>query len=597
MRLGWAGKVGVGAAIPVVAGTLVFLLVTLDRVRDVTRADVEESLRNEAVVCAHALRHGGVERQRLATWATTLDEEIGARVTVIDGDGKVLADSRVEEVATMENHNQRPEVVAAREKGSAVRTRYSHTLRRELVYAAARLPQSDLVVRIARDLSGVEEALQRPTRGFLVVALAIVALGCAGALLFARGVARPLRELTTAAERVEGGDLDVRVFPHGGDEVARLGHAFNRMTKELRETLGRSDAEAARLAAILEGMTEGVLAIDHSERISFLNGAARTILGLPAGTSLQGSALYELVREPRILALVQTAAGGTPAEGEIRHEGPPRRLIQVHALPAGRSGVIVVVRDMSRLRRLEQMRSDFVSNVSHELRTPLASIAAAVETLRDPETRTDSEEGPRFLEMIRRNMERLEALLNDILALSRLESRPETLPRSPFDFGAVVRTAGEELESRAAKAGVALRLQVERCRVLGDPSTLRRVADNLLVNAITYTPAGGRIEVTVGPRDGNAVLEVKDTGIGIPAEDLDRIFERFYRVDKARSRSAGGTGLGLAIVKHAVGLHGGTIEVQSALTKGSTFTVRLPLEPEPANAERSDGGQTGGETA
>jgi two-component system phosphate regulon sensor histidine kinase PhoR len=258
-------------------------------------------------------------------------------------------------------------------------------------------------------------------------------------------------------------------------------------------------------------------------------------------------------------------------------------MVQIFAAPVGGEspGVIVVLRDMSRLRRLEQMRSDFVSNVSHELRTPLANISAAVETLRDDESRRDVETGPRFLEIIRRNLTRLEALLNDILALSRMESRPETLPMEPVDFAAVARTSADELRGRARSAGLELAFRGEaRCRVVGDVNTLRRIVDNLLINAITYTPEGGRIEVGIGLQNGSAVLHVSDTGIGIPREDLDRVFERFYRVDKARSRSAGGTGLGLAIVKHAVGLHGGTVKVESELAKGTTITVRIPLAAE-----------------
>jgi signal transduction histidine kinase len=240
------------------------------------------------------------------------------------------------------------------------------------------------------------------------------------------------------------------------------------------------------------------------------------------------------------------------------------------------------------------MRTDFVSNVSHELRTPLASIAAAVETLQDDAARADPVEGPRFVQMIQRNLRRLEALLDDILALSRLESRPETLPREPLDLAGVVRAAGEELLERARQAEIGLTVRAERSRVVGDTATLRRIIDNLLVNAITYTPRGGRVEVTLEPVHGSAVLAVRDTGIGIPEEDLDRIFERFYRVDKARSRSAGGTGLGLAIVKHAVGLHGGSVEVKSKLARGSTFTVRIPLAPEPVpSGVEGAGGEEG----
>jgi two-component system phosphate regulon sensor histidine kinase PhoR len=596
MRLGWAGKAAIVAALPVVAGLAAFLLVTTGRVRDVTRVSLERSLVDEAVVAAHAVARGTWDAGELQAWARRLGPDIGARVTIVDADGTVVADSEVEDVTTLENHGERTEIRGAREGGRAVVARYSRTVDRDLLYAAVRVRGGERVVRLARDLSGVEAELRRPQRTFWLVALGVAAGCVVFAFLAARGLARPLRELTSAAQRVESGDLTARVYPYGRDEVARLGLAFNRMTVQLQETIARAEAEAARLSTVLEGMNEGVVAVDSQERVSFLNGAARSILGIDPSLDLSGKRIYELVREPRILGLVQAAGTGRgAAEAEISHEGPPRRLMQVRAAPVGEgpTGVILVLRDMSRLRRLEQMRTDFVSNVSHELRTPLASIAAAVETLQDDPTRMDAVEGPRFVQMIQRNLRRLEALLDDILALSRLESRPETLPREPLDLASVVKAAGEELAERARQAGIEFAVHAERCGVVGDTATLRRIVDNLLVNAITYTARGGRVHVTLEPRDGWAVLAVRDTGIGIPEEDLDRIFERFYRVDKARSRSAGGTGLGLAIVKHAVGLHGGTVEVKSKLARGSTFTVRIPLQPEPARSGAGSGNAEG----
>jgi two-component system phosphate regulon sensor histidine kinase PhoR len=583
MRFGWAGKVAIGAAVPVVVGLGAFLLIALNHAREVTRETIEEDLLNTVSVLAHALTSPEIEAPRLQERVIRLGREIGERVTVIDGTGVVLADSEAHPPG-MENHGRRPEVVKAKEVGRAVVARFSSTVKRPLVYAAARVPGSDVVVRVARDVSDVEASLRRTTDIFWPVAVVVAALGALGAILFARGMTRPLRDLTDAARKVQAGDLDAKVLPSREDEVGVLGRAFNRMTEQLRETLGRAEAETARLSTILEGMTEGVIAIDAEERISFLNRRARRILGLDAEQPVAGVRLYELVRDPRILGLVQMAASRKEtAEAEIRHDGPPRRMVQVFAAPVGGEspGVIVVLRDMSRLRRLEQMRSDFVSNVSHELRTPLANISAAVETLRDAEVRADAETGPRFLEMIRRNLTRLEALLDDILALSRMESRPETLTKEPVDLAAVTRTSVEELRGRAQAAGLELAVDAERrSRVVGDPDTLRRIVDNLLINAITYTPEGGRIDIAIAPQNGTAVLAVRDTGIGIPREDLDRVFERFYRVDKARSRSAGGTGLGLAIVKHAVGLHGGTIEVESELAKGTRITVRIPLASE-----------------
>ena len=313
------------------------------------------------------------------------------------------------------------------------------------------------------------------------------------------------------------------------------------MTEKLDIALTDARAEAARLGTILGGMSEGVLAVDGDERISFLNRAAREILGLPG--VVEGTRLYELLREPHILGLVQAVSSGDqPVEAEISQEGPPRRLIQVYAARAG-GDVILVLRDVSRMRRLERMRTDFVSNVSHELRTPLATIAASVETLEDESVRTDPDTADRFIGMLRRNVTRLEALLDDILALSRFESRPETLHRAPLDLAALTRASADELKDLAARGNVALTIEAsQRVRVDGDGEALRRVVDNLIVNAITYTPEGGDVAVTLTEERGHAVLTVKDTGIGIAGAEIERIFERFYRIDKGRSRSAGGPG-------------------------------------------------------
>jgi len=580
VRLGWAGQVALVAALPVLVGLGAFVLVTLDRVHEESSERLERDLLAQARTSAAILQGIPPDASLDGINWGHLDKRLDVRLTVIAGDGTVLADTD-SNPADMDNHGSRPEVEKARRDGTAVVRRFSHTVRTELLYAAARVPGTDRVVRLARDVSGIREFQEAQSRTFWLVALAVLVVTLPLAVWFARRVTRPVLDLTRVAERIEAGDLDAHIAPTRNDEIGQLGEAFNRMTARLAEALRDAEAEAIRLSAILEGMTEGVIAIDADERISFLNAAAREILMVADDVPPNGR-LVEIVREPRILGLVQGATSNRePIEAEVSHEGPPRRQIQVYVAPTTSkhgSGVILVLRDLSRLRRLEQMRTDFVSNVSHELRTPLASIAAALETLRDDSVRTDPDDGPRFVRMIGRNIQRLEALLQDILSLSRMESRPETLPREPVDFAAATRASVEELRPRAARAGIELGCGApERAIVLGDQGTLRRVVDNLVVNAITYTPEG-RIDVDLSLQNGHAVLKVADTGIGIPRASLDRVFERFYRVDKARSRSAGGTGLGLAIVKHAVGLHGGTVTVESDVGRGSVFTVRLPLE-------------------
>jgi len=589
MRLGWAAKVALLSTLPILLGLGALVLIELREVRDATSKQLEMEMMGQAQILARLWAHPDGSIQPREGRIQALAEVLGDRLTVIDGNGVVLADSEVGDVGHLENHGSRKEVVEARAKGVSVVRRWSRTVKRELVYAAARVPKSDAVVRIARDLSGFEAEINRPAATFYRTSAVILVLGATIAFVLARALIRPVRELTVAAEAVSHGDLERAVRPTGTDEVAHLGEAFNHMTGRLRETISRAEEEAGWLATILEGMNEGVVAIDDEERVSFLNGAAREILALPADTKVEGRRLYELVRDPRLLGTVQAVrSAGRPVDGEFTQEGPPQRMIQLHAarIGDGRTNTILVLRDMSRLRRLERMRSDFVSNVSHELRTPLASIAAAVETLEDADSRRDEDTGPRFVAMIRRNVARLEALLDDILALSRFESRPETVKRGTIDLITVVRTATDEFQERARAARLELRAEVEgRVPVMGDRLALRRITDNLILNAITYTPAGGHVWVSAREQDGQAELRVRDDGIGIPSSEIDRIFERFYRVDKARSRSAGGTGLGLAIVKHAVGLHGGTIEVKSEPGAGSEFIVRIPrLEEEAARS-------------
>ena len=425
MRIGWVGKVVLAAAGPLLLGSSIFGWIMLQSVRDLERSRIEELLRSEAMVLASVLRDWEMEPAALAARVRRLADDVGIRITIVGDDGRVWADSAHDNVSAMENHGARPEVREAKETGEvALRTRYSETLGRDLLYAAARIGSSGAVVRVARDDRGVQAELARAT-GAVWVLLGSLILFCVGAaVLFARRVARPVEELTRIAQAVEAGDLAARVRPRGKDELSALGHSFNRMTEQLALSLRSARSEAARLTTLLEGMSEGVLAIDADSRVSFLNGRARVLLGLRDAAGVEGRPVLELVRDPRILALARRA----PSEAEIVQDGPPRRILLVHARPVGGAGsdTILVIRDLSHMRRLERMRSDFVSNVSHELRTPLASLAAAVETLEDEDARADPETGARFVAMMGRNVRRLDALLNDILALSRLESRPET---------------------------------------------------------------------------------------------------------------------------------------------------------------------------
>ncbi len=582
--LSWSSKIALGAVVPAAVTALLLFVVA----RSESHRLAGERLREEMLRSARGMT-------RLLDGAGAIDDGLRARirdmaaaagrVTIVDEAGGVLFDTDEAYAGTLHNLDDRPEIVAARERGSGSATRIAGAPGSEHLFVAVRIPRSPLVVRIERETAALDASLALTSNRVGVAAAALAILAAVAAFLPVRRLARPVEDLVHAAR------TGVRVHPRGRDELGQLGEAYNALTERLGEALGAARAEALRLHTLLHGMNEGVIALDASERVYFVNGAARSILDVPVAVPAAGTPLYEIVRDPRVLGVVQAAmAGGRSSSAEVQLEGPPRRTLHVQATPLGPggSGAIIVLRDLSQIRRLERMRSDFVSNVSHELRTPLASIAAAVETLGDAAARCDDDAGPRFLAIIARNVARLDALLSDILALSQLESQPEERPRSPVDLAQVARQGLEDQGPRARAAGVELSLRAEGPVVVdGDPHALRRIVDNLVVNAITYTMQGGAVEVATAVEEGDAVLRVRDTGIGIPASELDRIFERFYRVDKARSRSAGGTGLGLAIVKHAAKLHGGEVEVESKPGQGSTFTVRLPgVRLAPARADR-----------
>lgn len=584
MRTPWSLRVGLLGGALVAFGLAVHWVVRAPDVRRLAEQRLEKDLAAAAVALAQGLGKDGLAAPDLDARVKAAGREAGLRFTVVAEDGKVLADSDVPDLSTLENHANRPEVVEAREKGRAASHRTSTSVWRALWYAAERVPGTRAVARAALAEEESTALFARETRfPWLAGSLAVVAGAIAAALLLAP-TAATLRAVSRALRGIQQGDLSARVPVRGPDLLRGLSSSFNDTAERLQADVDRVRAERGRLSTVLDGMVEGVIAVDGRRHIRFVNGAARALLDLAAGDSVEGRPLALVAREPRLLSLVDAALShGEAGEAEIVRDGAPRRLLQVTAAPVreGGPGAIVLVRDVSTIRRLERMRTDFVANVSHELRTPIAAIAGAAETLKEGAL-SDPEAAPGFVGTIERHAERLKALVDDLLTLSRLESAPETIERVPVDFGNVVRQACDALASRARAAGLDLSVAATDVpRLAGDPEALRRLVDNLVVNALTYTPSGGRVAVSLAVEGGDAVLTVADTGIGIAPENLERVFERFYRVDKARSRSKGGTGLGLAIVKHSAHLHGGDVTVTSRVGAGSTFTVRIPL-PGPA---------------
>lgn len=532
----------------------------------------------------------------LASWASWMSRS-GARVTVIAADGRVLADS-AHDIETMENHANRPEFRQAMAAGAGQSVRHSHTLDRDLVYWAMRFdrpPASPVIIRFATPLARINAALAQVRRNLLEVSFLILVLGIAVSLLFSRRFANRVARLQEFSRRVAGGDFRPLQQERGDDELGDLARILNETAVRLEATIRSLTEERNRSAAILRSMVEGIAVVDARERVTFCNQAFSKIWNVsPAG--IEGKPAIEVIRQTHVLELIRQALSGEETlHGEISLGTAQPRNFSVTVAPI-RSygdvisgpeaqqenetfGAVVVLHEITDLRRLEQVRRDFVANVSHELRTPLTAIQGFAETLLTGALE-DQKNNRHFVEVIRNHAARLSRLTDDLLKLSRIEAGKLDMDFQPVDLEALIGAAIESAHGAASQKQLSLApADVPRNlpRILGDASLLREVMRNLVDNAIQYTPAGGSINVSVARREGFVVITVADTGIGIPQADQVRIFERFYRVDAARSREVGGTGLGLAIAKHIVEAHGGQIWVESTVAEGSQFHFSLPV--------------------
>ncbi|GIX46297.1 MAG: PAS domain-containing sensor histidine kinase [Candidatus Tectimicrobiota bacterium] len=583
------------------AGCAALLLLTLagaswlvgQRLERQLIAEVEQQLHAHAA----ALREVAREALRTAEVATLgqqvrgLSVALGVRLTVLRDDGSVLADS-AGRPAPAELHLERPEIEQARRHGLGKAVRHSHLLGLRMRYVALAIVDDGRLLGYARAALPETQvtAKQAAFRRRLAGAAALAGLGgLALALLLVRRLTRPLTALASTAEAMAAGTYDRAVRVRAQDEVGTLGRAFNRMAQDLRERLTTLTREHTQLLAILDSMVEGVIAVDAEERIVHLNDAAGVILRLSPAEAL-GKPVWEVTRvRPVVEAITATLRHGGKTRREARVMGQGgEQVLSIHAAPWGNgqgnvAGAVVVLHDVTDLRRLETVRRDFVANVSHELKTPVTAIKGFVETLRDSAL-DDRAQAERFLDIIARHAERLHTIIEDLLTLARLEQSPEdaALPRDAHLVAEVLQAAVQDC---AAKA-VARQIRIEvRCdpalRAPLNAPLLEQALVNLLDNAMNASKDGSTVWLEAEPEGGDLVIRVRDQGIGIAPQHLPRIFERFYRVDKARSREHGGTGLGLAIVKHIALAHGGRVSVTSAVGQGSTFCLHLPLAAAP----------------
>jgi two-component system, OmpR family, phosphate regulon sensor histidine kinase PhoR len=549
-----------------------------------TDARIEGTLVAEARLAAELLARGAPATvpglPELDEEADRLAQLIGARVTFIAADGRVLGDSSetLEAVATMENHAQRPEVVQARETGIGRAQRYSATLKIDMLYIAVTVRHPAIAfVRMALPLTDVRQQLQAVVTATLV-ALGFALLG-AGAIawLFSARIGRRVRLIAQVAARYRQGDLTPPRLGFGDDELGTVARALDDSVQEVGRQLAAQARDRARMEAILAGMVEGVIVVDPQARLQLVNDAARQMLKLDDVAI--GRPYVETIRLPAIAELVAAVlVGRTPEALQLSPPRDPSRTIMASAAPAAGTtahGVILVLHDISELRRADQIRRDFVANVSHELRTPLTAIRGYVEALSEEDVNTQDKQ--RFLEIIGRHTQRMERLVKDLLRLARLDAGQETLDVIACD----TRILAETVVSDVARAAEERRQHIEVViapgaeTVRADPAKLHDALRNLVANAITYSPEGSTIRIDVTSAGGRVTFTVSDQGPGIPDEDLTRVFERFYRVDKSRARDPGGTGLGLAIVKHLVELHGGHVRAENRPEGGARFLITL----------------------
>ncbi|GGI44399.1 PAS domain-containing sensor histidine kinase [Paenibacillus marchantiophytorum] len=514
------------------------------------------------------------------------------RLTYVRADGKVLGDSD-QQPEQMDNHLNRPEIADAANHGVGYTTRYSDTLKEKMLYAAIAVKNDRKetigYLRISMSLSQVEKSV-RSLWYFLGIGLLVLFL-IAGLVSYriARGMTRPIERMTKVAQQITNMNYESRVPAYSNDEVGQLGQAINRMSESLQQQMARIQENERRLQGVMENMMSGIMMIDRDERITLLNPSAEYILGF-SSQELLGKRYNEAKQQIDFTKLIQECIETQdPIRDEMIFYYPAERILDIHLSPIAHedeewSGVLIVIHDITAVRRLERMRSEFVANVSHELKTPIAAVKGFAETLLAGAL-NDKETAVSFLQIIFDESERLNRLIGDILELSKIESKRIPMNFSPIYLPEFLDRSCSVLRKEAEKKHIELTLQVDDDMYIeADEDRLRQIVINLLSNGISYTQDGGKVKVRVEPLDMNADgdyerlrLIVSDTGMGIPKKDLPRIFERFYRVDKARSRSSGGTGLGLSIVKHLVELHKGTIRVDSEVGIGTKFTIELPV--------------------
>jgi two-component system, OmpR family, phosphate regulon sensor histidine kinase PhoR len=523
------------------------------------------------------------DQSRLEEWTKWFGQS-GIRVTLIADGGKVLADSS-EDPAKMENHLARPEVKEALLKGSGQAVRRSPTLGLDLVYLANRYDTNNerpLIIRLSLPVNRVEASVFAFRTRLWGISLLILICGGGISLLFSRAVSRRIQRLKEFSKRVSDGDFRPLTLDRHKDELADLSSTLSQTALKLDRTIGTLTEERNQSAAVLASMEEGVAVIGIDQRVVYCNSAFCRAASVPS-ISYEGRPVTELIRHSDLLSMIPKAlSGGETIHGEVVVGSIRPQSFAVTSAPIRSGGTtrgaVMVLHDITEIRRLERARRDFIANISHEFKTPLTAIQGFAETLLGGAL-DDHQNRARFLEIIREHALRLGRLTDDLLKLAQIEAGQIQREMRPVAVAEIIDPCVEVARIKAQQKKLCLEAEYSRDLPMlsGDVRAFQEILQNLLDNAVRYTSAGGKIQVKAMTEGTEVVLSVADTGIGIPKAEQDRIFERFYRADAARSRESGGTGLGLSIVKHLVESHGGRIRVESEIGQGSNFIVYLPL--------------------
>ncbi|MCX5803527.1 MAG: ATP-binding protein [Proteobacteria bacterium] len=513
--------------------------------------------------------------QELDTFIKKLGKEIHTRITIVAPDGVVLSDSE-ENPKSMDNHRTRTEIAQALEGNIGRFLRVSETLKEQMLYIALPVEKDKKilgVLRLSLFLKDINTVISHTRNKILQISLLIITISLLIALIFSRSLSKPIKELSAAAKRIANEDFSARVLLKNNDELKELADNFNSMAVRMKTLFDELSRQKEELNSVISSLQEGFLVLDRDEKILLSNYSFKKII---QNNIVEEKFYWETFREPKFDELIKKIRG---TKSNFTEEiSLNNRVFLCSATFLGtKEEIAVVFHDITDIKNLEKIKTDFVSNISHELRTPLAAIKGFAETLDD---KMHSTENKHYLDIIRRNTDRLINIINDLLFLSELEEKSTKLERVEVDLKIIVENITKIFEQRLKEKSLFLNLDVDSNLppVKADPFKLEQMFINLIDNAVKYTENGG-INISLKSKGDKVEITIEDTGIGIPEDHLPRIFERFYVVDKSRSKKLGGTGLGLSIVKHVVLLHNGNINVESSLGKWTKFVIMLPANP------------------